>query len=599
MSLATPNPRKKAFLFWILMMLSGALAAQFAGGTGTLANPYLIQTPEHLNNVRNFLSAHFAQIADIDMQEYLASGGDGFNSGSRWLPIGTEPEALRFYGTYDGRNHVIQNLMISRPNEHYIGLFGFMGYGSGVKNLGLLSASVSGGIQVGCLIGGTEYVWVDNCYVEGTVNAQAVAGVFIGNASTGTGIYRCFSKGSIISSGNTTGGLVGSLSNYSLIENSYSHASVQSGGDFVGGFCGMSNWYAQINTSYSTGAVSGMGDDVGGFMGRQAYQSTTTTSFWDLETSGVAYSAAGSGLSTQQMKQQATFTFWDFNLIWNIQEGRTYPYFAWQNLVPPAIHPASGLYYEPVVVILSHPVQGASIFYRSSINGGDWSEWIEYDGIPFDVPFPSIYQLETYAEKLIYQSSLTAEASFETQVQLTMPEITPAPGSYNSAISVELSSQNEGAEIRYTLDGSLPTQDSHLYEEPLPIVESTVVKACAFLEGWAPSEVLVAEYIITTSVDDETTPQVSAVLYAAYPNPFNPSTTLSFHLEKGTYAELSVFNARGQRVRNLIEGFLSPGFHSRVWDGTDDSGMPCSSGIYYYTLRTHESHISRRMTLIK
>lgn len=65
-----------------------------------------------------------------------------------------------------------------------------------------------------------------------------------------------------------------------------------------------------------------------------------------------------------------------------------------------------------------------------------------------------------------------------------------------------------------------------------------------------------------------------------YPNPFNPSTTLAFHLPKSAEASLVIYNALGQRVRSLVSANLPAGIHTINWDGRNDNGGSLPSGIY-------------------
>ncbi len=79
-----------------------------------------------------------------------------------------------------------------------------------------------------------------------------------------------------------------------------------------------------ITNSYSTGSVSGS-NYVGGLVGYN-YGGAITNSYWDTETSGQTTSDGGTGLTTAQMKQQASFSGWDFSNVWGIDEGASYPY---------------------------------------------------------------------------------------------------------------------------------------------------------------------------------------------------------------------------------------------------------------------------------
>jgi hypothetical protein len=76
------------------------------------------------------------------------------------------------------------------------------------------------------------------------------------------------------------------------------------------------------------------------------------------------------------------------------------------------------------------------------------------------------------------------------------------------------------------------------------------------------------------------TPALFATLQPAYPNPFNPKTTLAFTLASGAEVELAIVDSQGRRVRILQEGYLGAGEHRRIWDGRDDAGRAGASGVY-------------------
>jgi len=135
----------------------------FSGGTGTQADPYLIATAEDLNNVRNYLSAHFLQINDIDLSEY-----------ENWEPIGDD--TTPFTGSYDGGNYNITNLMINRPELGYVGFFGYC-YSALLKNCNI-HGSIIGGNNCGGLAGyafvntdvDTLHI-IDNCHIYVSIEA--------------------------------------------------------------------------------------------------------------------------------------------------------------------------------------------------------------------------------------------------------------------------------------------------------------------------------------------------------------------------------------------------------------------------------------------
>jgi hypothetical protein len=84
-----------------------------------------------------------------------------------------------------------------------------------------------------------------------------------------------------------------------------------------------------------------------------------------------------------------------------------------------------------------------------------------------------------------------------------------------------------------------------------------------------------------------------------HPNPFNPSTTISFTLPSSGAARLSIYDVTGRKVRDLVSSVLPAGAHEMVWDGRDDSGKTVSSGTYLARLKMGGFTASHRMTLVK
>lgn len=84
-----------------------------------------------------------------------------------------------------------------------------------------------------------------------------------------------------------------------------------------------------------------------------------------------------------------------------------------------------------------------------------------------------------------------------------------------------------------------------------------------------------------------------------YPNPFNPSTTISYNLKDNAQVTLDIYNIRGQLVKSLVHEKQSSGKHSIVWNGRDESNTSCASGVYLYRLKAGEALITRKMILMK
>ena len=87
-----------------------------------------------------------------------------------------------------------------------------------------------------------------------------------------------------------------------------------------------------------------------------------------------------------------------------------------------------------------------------------------------------------------------------------------------------------------------------------------------------------------------------------YPNPFNPSTIISFTIPydlTNSMTELVIYNIQGQIVKRLVREVLPSGNYLTRWDGTNESGVKVSSGIYIYNLRVADKQFSGKMTLLK
>ncbi|MBK7701532.1 MAG: ASPIC/UnbV domain-containing protein [bacterium] len=85
-----------------------------------------------------------------------------------------------------------------------------------------------------------------------------------------------------------------------------------------------------------------------------------------------------------------------------------------------------------------------------------------------------------------------------------------------------------------------------------------------------------------------------------YPNPFNPSTTISFALPTASQVQLRIFDVSGRLVKVLIDdGQYVAGEHQMVWNGRNDAGADAPSGLYFYKFEAGSLRATHRMTLIK
>lgn len=93
-------------------------------------------------------------------------------------------------------------------------------------------------------------------------------------------------------------------------------------------------------------------------------------------------------------------------------------------------------------------------------------------------------------------------------------------------------------------------------------------------------------------------PMVTA-LNNIYPNPFNPLAHISYTLKESVPVELKIYNKRGQLVRSYANPPSQVGLHRLLWDGKDNHGIPCSSGIYLFRMTAGKDVFTQKAILLK
>jgi len=326
-----------------IFLVTIALIAGMVGCDGDSYTPpskdLEIRTWYDLDDVRDNLDGDHILMNDLDSTTpgYDELASPTANGGKGWQAIEASciPPGCGFRGTFDGQGHEICDLFINCPGVDSVGLFGYVGEGGVIEDIGVVNATVVGGVGVGCLAGGNHGI-VSDSYCSANVTGNTSVGGLVG---FGNGIVRnCCSTGNV--TGNWgVGGLAGSSAYGGSVTDCYSTGNV-TGISAVGGLVG-DNCRGTVRKSYSTGSVSG-DEDVGGLVGYNPY-GTVSNSFWDIETSGQSYSWGGTGKNTTEMQDITTFSGagWDITTvanpdtrnpayIWNIVDDVTYPFLSWQ-----------------------------------------------------------------------------------------------------------------------------------------------------------------------------------------------------------------------------------------------------------------------------
>lgn len=103
------------------------------------------------------------------------------------------------------------------------------------------------------------------------------------------------------------------------------------------------------------------------------------------------------------------------------------------------------------------------------------------------------------------------------------------------------------------------------------------------------------------SGDEDISPDLSLVtsINKVFPNPFNPVTTISYDLKKAETVKISIYNVKGEKVKELLSEDKQPGSYRLVWNGDDALGRALASGTYIIKLSAGDTHCSKRAVLMK
>jgi len=267
-------------------------------GTGGL---YRAQFQDWLTHGKTLSIANYAASLPFDtvLGAYLISDVQGM----RDLLGFAQQSSLKF--------RLAASLDLSASPGLYLPVFSAQLDGAGRSIRGLnVDASGAGGL-VGVNSGTLTGLSIENATIAGSANAGGLAGVNSGTISNSQ-----VSSSTVGGGSNANGGVAGL--NTGTVRDSASSASVSApsaagAGGVAGGLVGINS--GQVINSYATGSVQG-GASAGGLIGSGA-ASGVTSSYWDTQKSGQAASAGGgTGKTSAELAQQATYTGWDFTSVW-------------------------------------------------------------------------------------------------------------------------------------------------------------------------------------------------------------------------------------------------------------------------------------------
>ncbi len=389
-------------------------------------NKIQIYNATDLQNINNDLDGDYELMNDIDC-----------SSIDNWNPIG-EAGGSAFTGSFDGRNFIVSNVTIARTtNSIRIGFFGTV-TNAEIKNCIITNINITStvrlsscGLFIGTITSATPILNITNCFVSGTITQTSsifslgdAVGGFVGFADLDNGsLLRCGCEVIITSAikGLRVGGFVGiaSANPEGIIQDCYATGSILMPAGVplygVGGFVGQSdsdnvnpkqlniftNCYAAVKiTGKKDNSFFTISSSVGAFSGRLSLSTGDfkefNDCFWDNDvdsdvtgivgdlddcgnrTGGVPAVSGNLDVvtksNTSAMFQEATFTNWDFDEVWQIEEGQSYPTLRWaENALPSDENPA-------IIIkdLLTNTRYGGNIDEVTYIDSNSFTEVEEY-----------------------------------------------------------------------------------------------------------------------------------------------------------------------------------------------------------------------------
>ena len=119
-----------------------------------------------------------------------------------------------------------------------------------------------------------------------------------------------------------------------------------------------------------------------------------------------------------------------------------------------------------------------------------------------------------------------------------------------------------------------------------------------FVSGWGGG-IWVLPGLATSIGWKESNFPTEFALSQNFPNPFNPETTIKYHLPARVNVTLRIYNALGQELRTLVNGLQDAGVYTATWDGKDNNGRQLSTGLYLFRLEAGDMVMTRQMTLVR
>ena len=222
---------------------------------------------------------------------------------------------------------------------------------------------------------------------------------------------------------------------------------------------------------------------------------------------------------------------------------------------------------------------------------------VEYVQLMHTIQHTYIYHSTDYGETFTIYNPF----SFGPEPYFANFIATPTEGEAPLSVQfTDISSGENNQEWQWDFDGDGEI-DSYEQNPEFTYQESGTFQVSLTIFWTGQSEMTATqEIIVTDSVGTENN-ELGFTNYklSNYPNPFNPTTTIELTAKDAKNAKIEIYNLKGQKVKTLLDCYMSPGRSEMIWNGRDDNGKRVSSGVYFYQLQTSSQKFIKKMILLR
>ena len=404
-----------------------------------------------------------------------------WNGGAGWVPIGGAGSTLDaqayhvenpFTANFEGNGHTVSHLFIGTDTIFLVGLFGFAGSSSNIRNLGLIDADVSGPELAAGLVG-LNRGKIRSSYVTGRVSSINNVGGLVGINSLFAEIRGSYAT-SHVSGDDDVGGLVGD--NRGEIVASYATGRAAGNTD-VGGLVGNNKSTGEISAGYATGTVSG-GSNVDGLIGLFEGGSINA-SYWDKQTSGHATGVLPFGRTTAQLQSPRSYSgiYGSWNLDINGDSVNDDPWDFGTSSQYPALRADRNGDGDATWEEFGHQLRsGPTLTATATTNAGQSQVELEWTEVPLSsewTPAPSLSYtvtrddgatLETIAENLTAREYTDTDVAGETYIYQVAAVVNGGEAVRSATVSVTVVGNSRPVLVGTLPDRTLRVGDSAMTE---------------------------------------------------------------------------------------------------------------------------------------